>query len=755
MARVSAAGVIFALAAATLSACNLTSIGEGGNEPPDALDRIRSTDLQPHFPQQAPNPGPGNGPRAKAYYGTADQPAAAVGAAQATPSGNGFELNFENAPVTTVAKVILGDILGVGYIIDPRVQGTVSLASGRPVPKKDVLFVLESALRTSGAVLVRDTAGYRIIPGGEAVGNGGMDSAAAGNSPEPGYGITVIPLQYVSVQTVTKLLDSFAAKPGTIRADPSRNLLLVQGSGGERRSVLDTVESFDADWMQGQSVGIYPVHNTTPEPLIAELEKIVDAGDGGLSQNLVKFQPIGRLNAVLVVAKKPELLRTAATWIGRLDGSSTTSTSVKVYRVHYGDARLLARLLNEMYAGGSSGGSLDSATNQIAPGAGLTTASSDIGGASMSPADRLTGGVQSALSGGGPSALSGARTPAGDTSQNNAGPSLNSPASNVRTGGGGGSPILPGIRITADVTNNALLIYANQESYRIIERTLNQLDRPQLQVAFDATIAEVTLNDNMNYGVQFFLQSRDVGLKPDVGSIINSAGGAVLAQTLPGFNFLVGSQATPRVILNALHAYTDVKVLSNPSLVVVNNGVATLQVGDSVPITTGTATVLSANNAVVNTINYQNTGIILRVVPRINSNGTIMLDIEQEISEVSPSTAAGSLTPTISQRKVKSTLSVSDGQTVLLAGLISETQSRTRSGIPVLDQIPKIGDVFAQNQKGIQRTELIIFIRPQVIRDSVDASVVAEELRSKMRGSKVGSVRPPGAVAPATPQVVR
>jgi general secretion pathway protein D len=187
----------------------------------------------------------------------------------------------------------------------------------------------------------------------------------------------------------------------------------------------------------------------------------------------------------------------------------------------------------------------------------------------------------------------------------------------------------------------------------------------------------------------------------------------------------------------------------------VNNGVATLQVGDSVPIATGTATVLSANNAVVNTINYQNTGIILRVVPRINSNGTIMLDIEQEISEVASSNASGSLTPTISQRKVKSTLSVSDGQTVLLAGLISETQTVTRSGIPLLDQLPNIGNVFAQNQKGIQRTELIIFIRPQIIRDSVDAAGVAEELRSKMRGSKVGSVRPPGAVAPATPQVIR
>jgi general secretion pathway protein D len=198
-------------------------------------------------------------------------------------------------------------------------------------------------------------------------------------------------------------------------------------------------------------------------------------------------------------------------------------------------------------------------------------------------------------------------------------------------------------------------------------------------------------------------------------------------------------------------------VLSNPSLVVLDHQVATLQVGDQVPITTGTATVLSANNAVVNTINYQNTGIILRVVPRINSNGKVTLDIEQEISNVSPSSATGSLTPTISQRRVKSSISVVTGQTVLLAGLISETQSRARNGIPFLDQVPVLGDAASTlTQKALTRTELIIFIRPQVIRDSVDAAAVAEELRSRMRGGKVGQFEPvPGAAETPTPQVVR
>jgi general secretion pathway protein D len=307
------------------------------------------------------------------------------------------------------------------------------------------------------------------------------------------------------------------------------------------------------------------------------------------------------------------------------------------------------------------------------------------------------------------------------------------------------------------VENTSLMLSAHRESSLIIERAIHQLDRPLLQVAIDLTIAEVTLNDKLGYGVQTLLTSANLGLPTGTGQAINTAIAQPLAQVFPGANILVGTLANPQIIINALHNYTDVKVLSNPSLVVLDHQVATLQVGDQVPITTGTATVLSANNAVVNTINYQNTGIILRVVPRINSNGKVTLDIEQEISNVSPNSQTGSLTPTISQRRVKSSISVVTGQTVLLAGLISETQSRARTGIPFLDQVPVLGDAASTlNQKSLARTELIIFIRPQVIRDSVDAAAVAEELRSRMRGGKYGQSEPvPGAAETPSPQVVR
>jgi general secretion pathway protein D len=293
------------------------------------------------------------------------------------------------------------------------------------------------------------------------------------------------------------------------------------------------------------------------------------------------------------------------------------------------------------------------------------------------------------------------------------------------------------VRITADVTNNALLVYASEESHRIVEQTLRQIDRPQLQVAIDATIAEVTLNNKLNYGVQFFLKSKDIGAKPDQGSIINTIGSAVLAQQFPGFNFVLGNAAEPRLILDALHDVTDVKVLSTPSVVVLDNHVATLQVGDQIPVSTGTATVLTANNTVVSTIDYRNTGVILHVQPRVNFNGNIVLDIEQEISNVAnPSTT---LTPTVSQRRVKSSIAVSSGQTVLLAGLISEQENLGRQGIPLLTGIPGIADLFSHQNRTKVRTELILFIRPQIIRTPVDANLIAEELRAKLSGKFVGS----------------
>ncbi|MGA8966718.1 MAG: type II secretion system secretin GspD, partial [Pseudolabrys sp.] len=551
--------------------------------------------------------------------------------------------------------------------------------------------------------------------------------------------------------TLIKLLDSFATKPGAVRVDSTRNMLLIQGSGAERRAAIDTALSFDVDWMRGQSVGIFPVQNSNPEPVIAELEKILDSKEGGFSQDMVKFQPIARRNAILAVTSKPGVLRTVETWIRRLDTADPTRFAVHVYRVKYGEARQLARVLNDIFGGGSSG-SFETAASQVAPGGGLTKASSN--------ADRLPGlsaatGTQSSTAGGsgrsvfggGSSSLGGAATGAGT-----GGSAASVFDARSTTTSGGGQSALEGIKISADISTKSLLVYASAENYRIIEQTIRQLDQPQAQVGIDATIAEVTLNNNLSYGVQFYITSQNLGLKPDTGSalnvptsppgalptVVNGVATAFLNRAFPGFNFLIGSQANPNMILDALHAVTNVKILSNPSLVVIDNQVATLLVGDEIPVSTGTGNVLNSatgtNNTIINSIDYRSTGIILRVIPRISPNGNVRLDIEQEISQATNATA-NTLTPTVSQRKVKSSVSVANGQTVLLAGLIQEKNEIDRGGIPLLDQIPKVGDLFAHTTKSTVRTELIIFIRPQVIRDAVDASFVAEEFRTKLRGT--------------------
>jgi general secretion pathway protein D len=749
----SALAIAMAFGAATLLAsCNSATVGTTAPADIDVLDKVRSLDILPRQaqPVSAVQPNAGERGRAAVFEGTEISEVPDVRVDRAA-SGTGYDLNFENTPVATVAKVVLGDILNTGYTIDPRVQGTVSVVSVRPVPKSDIVFVLENALRLSGVVLVRDSAGYRLTPLGDAVGTGRVDSAAA--NPEPGYGVSVVPLQYVSAQTILKLMDSFATKPGSVRADSTRNLLLIQGTGAERRTAVETVMSFDVDWMRGQSIGIYPISNSAPEPIISELEKIMDSGDSGLSQSVVKFQPISRLNAILVVSRKPALLHTALTWIKRLDHADTARNSVHVYRVKYGEARQIARVLTDMFIGGSTA-SLDSADNQLAPGSGSTsTSSADRLSLNANNSGSQTNGFgsrqQSGMTAGGTSAFGQSQPPAAASPPS-------SSALDSRSSGGGGQPLLQGVRITPDVINNTLLIYADQANYRIIEATLQQVDQPQLQVAIDATIAEVTLTNELSYGVQAFLTSKGLGLRPDQGSILNTqstsgpaaattaaTGAATAAGTVtnafinrafPGFNFLIGQEAQPAAILDALHTVTSVKVLSNPSLVVINNQAATLQVGDEVPVSTGSATVLTTNNTVVNTIDYRNTGIILRVSPRINVNGNVRLEVEQEISNVSPATAA-SLTPTVSERRVKSSISVATGQTVLLAGLISEQQDGTRNGIPLLDEIQGLGNAFSHQDKKGTRTELIIFIRPQIIRDGTDAHHIAEELRSKLRGS--------------------
>jgi general secretion pathway protein D len=491
------------------------------------------------------------------------------------------------------------------------------------------------------------------------------------------------------------------------------------------------------EWLQNQSVGVYPLKSTSPETMIGELERIFETNEGGSGQGIVRFQPVSRMNAVMVVTKNPKLLTQTTQWIARLDRSDTTGTTLRTFRLKNGNATQVAKILNDIFGGQRSGATADGAAKQIAPGV----------DSSQSRLDSLDHG----------SSAGSATPPAGNGSDNHAANPIvaafsafsdrkdaDSDATGSSSAASGGNPqrgTFQNLRITADAVNNAVVVYSNQEDYRIVERAVRDLDRPQMQVAIDATVAEVTLTDQLQFGVQAFLNSNQasVGLFGAAQVAAQSAAQSTLLQTVaPGLNLVLGSQAQPRVILNALSTITDVKVLSSPSIVAMDNQPALLQVGDEIPITTSSATVIS-NSAtpIVNTIQMRDTGIILKVLPHVHSNGAIQLEIDPEISGV-VNPDQQTLTPTISQRRVHSTVSVISGQTVLLAGLISVNDQKTKSSVPGLQDIKFIGDLLGNTSSTKTKSEIIIFIKTRLIRNSADAGAVTEEFRDRLHMMRSG-----------------
>ena len=708
-----------------------------GVAPRDAMDSVRNADFSTRFSLASegesgrtretaqpilfpgadvePEPQQNRDPDTRI---ASSQPAAFI-------NGDGVEMNFDGADVQTVAKTLLGDILHLNFVVDPRVQGNVTLVSASPIPRKDVLAAFESVLRMSNAAIVHTGDLVKIVPIPEA--SGGAISAGTG---EPGFGVSLVPLRYTSASTVAKTAENFLSRPNAIRVVPSRNLLLIQGTAAERQAVLDVVSTFDVEWLQSQSVGVYPLKSTSPETMIVELERIFETNDGGAGQGVIRFQPVSRMNAVMVVTKNPKLLAQTTQWVQRLDRSDMTGTTLRTYRLKNGNATQVAKILNDIF-GQRSAGSADSPTKQIAPGVDAAPSqldSLDRGSSSGNPAtsngsgpdNRGSNRIAAAFA-----SLSDQKGGDADAADNSA----NNPGGSVQRGR------FQNLRITADAANNAVVVYSNQEDFRAVERAIRDLDRPKLQVSIDATVAEVTLTDELQFGVQAFLNSN----KGSIGLLNTSqvaAQSAVLQNVAPGLNLLLGSQSNPRVILNALSNITDVKVLSSPSIVALDNQPALLEVGDEIPITTSSATLLT-NSAtpVVNTIQMRNTGVILKVLPHVNSNGSVQLEVDQEISNV-VNADQQTLTPTIAQRRVHSTVSVVSGQTVLLAGLISERDQKYQSGIPGLREIRFIGDLLGNTSGTRTRSEIIVFIKTRLIRNSVDAGAVTEEFRERLQSMR-------------------
>ncbi len=644
--------------------------------------------------------------------------------------GGDVMLNFADTDIREVVRQILGAILQVNYVIDPSVRGTATIETQQPVPRGQLLAILETLLNQNGATLVQNGSLYRVVPNAVALGEPSMAGDVT-------FGTQVEELKFTSAPELVKVLQPFVGNGARLVADPTRNALVVSGEPTARTAIINMIHSFDVDIMANQSYALFPVTSGDPDKVATELQKVFQTNGTGALAGLVRVVPMQRVNAVLVVSAQRRYIEDARRLFQLVDRAQrVTARNWHIYYVQNGQSTDLANLLQRAFnpresqsVSGDTGGSTAPGLDQA-----------QVGGSQAGGNGFSNGGTGGSF-GNAPTGLQ----PSGAGIGNTIGGTL---GSNSGRAGSAGSDDLPmptaatdslsppqgesntpnSIRIIANRKNNAILFYSTAEEQSTIEGMLHKIDIVPLQVRIDATIAEVTLNDNLRYGTQFYFQNGGLsGLLTDATTVSKDPAGQ-----LPGF-VLSKTTSAVHATISALQAVTDVRVLSSPQLLVLDNEMARLQVGDNVPYLTQTAQSTLTNTAdIINSVSYQETGVILQVVPRVNSGGLVTLDISQEVSDVATTSSSNIDSPTFSERKVRSHVVVQDGQTVGLAGLIRDNVARGNSGIPYLKDIPILGSLFGTQTNTRLRTELLILITPHVLQNQQDAQALTEDMREQL-----------------------
>lgn len=667
--------------------------------------------------------------------------------ATVTP-GDDVTLNFVDTDLHEVMRSVLGDLLGLSYVVDPKLQAAITVQTTRPLHRDQVLPALQGILRADGFGLVETGGIYRVVPVDE-VARHAETATVAGQAVKPspgGVGIQVVPLKYVAAASLRETIDAVLPKGVSVQTDTARNLLILTGTGDDLAAVVDLIRSFDVDWLAAMSFAIYPVETSSPRAVVADLNTVFGAHGSGPLAGVLRFEPLDRLNAVLVVAPQRAYLDEARRWVERFDRGDDESTP-RLFEYHVQNSRAadLAKVISQVFGTGTA---QTQTSSQIAPGANAVQLNSGTGGLGTVGTSGTPGNSGGQISLGSPT-TGGAGGTSGSTGGLPPGPLTAPPAdgtddpatlaSGLKSAFGGqpepSDPSLPKLKVVADDKNNILLIYARPRDYHMLEQTLQRLDIVPLQVLIEATIAEVTLNNDLKYGLQWFFTkgAGRFGLS-QAGSFTNTA--ADITGSVPGFNYVLGGTNT-KVVLSALSDITHVNVVSSPELLVLDHRTAALQVGDQVPVINQTSQSTVTNDAaVIQSIQYVNTGVVLQVTPRVNKTGIVTLDIDQSVSDVAKTTSSGIDSPTITQRRIVTSAVVKDGATIALGGLILRNKTVGSSGIPFLADIPVVGALFGAQTRNDDRTELLILLTPRIIRDSDEARNVTEELRNRLEAIK-------------------
>ncbi|TXG85525.1 MAG: type II secretion system protein GspD [Sphingomonadales bacterium] len=611
------------------------------------------------------------------------------------PRPGDVTLNFPGGDVQDVAKAVLGGILKLQYTVDPNLRAALTLVTPTPIAREDVLPVFEDALRAANLALVAGSGGYRIVPTGAAA-----STSEIANSEAVGYATETIQLKFVTAPEMRKLIEPIL--PGVVDNASQGTQLVIKGATGQRSSVRELVKQFDVNWLRNMSFGLYIPKQTDARLIVPELEKLINGNDAP-TKGLVRLIAMEKLNGILAVSIQPQYLEDVQRWVNVLDREGENNEPrLFVYRVQNGRSSDLAKTLIAALGGGKGSGGADS---------------SDTGDDDATQDDQQGYGQQNRFA----AADEGSEVENGRRG-------LQKPKS--AAAGVSGTATKLNATITSDDINNAITVFATQRNYAVIEDALRKLDLAPSQILIEAAITEVTLTNDLRYGVQwsFTRGKSDVRLSNQEGTL------GSLVREFPGFSYFYAGRSIDAT-LNALEGLTKINVVAAPKLMVLNNQTASLQVGDQVPIASASAvSTQNPDSPIVNSIQYRDTGVILEITPRVNSNGVVLLDISQEVSDVSTTRTSTLNSPTISTRRVSSSVAVKDGNLIAIGGLIRNRDERGRSGIPFLSRIPVLGSLlFGTTNNTLNRTELVILIKPTVLRSVEDGKAATEEMIEKIR----------------------
>ena len=667
---------------------------------------------QPEPPKKASELYPGNN-----HYVANNNPKSK----RASPSGIGsYSLNFDEADLGEVAKVVLSDILGESYVLSPKVTGKVTLQTTEPLTKEELLPTLEMVLRMNNAALVKDGRIYHIEPTADALFTSDLSARAAG------YQTRVIPVKNVAVKDIADIIKPLVHDKTILNVDDKRNILVAAGSADEIARVMDMIYTFDIDLLKGRSFGLFPLAHVDPETIIEELEGIFYQKGKGDDSEFFKFIPIARLNSVLAVTRQAHYLTDIEDWIYRLDKANTASGGgVNVYKVQHVDAGELADTLNDIFTDSKK----QSKSAKVAPGETARSMSNQqepFGSGSSSSGLDSSSGSDTSISG---NMGVFAANEVEEKSATNDSTTGTIKVSNVGK-----------VKIIADEPNNSVIIVASAQDYEVILPVIEQLDVMPLQVLIDATVVQVTLTDALKYGISWYLN------EGNSQTLLNSAATIAGAVSTGGLSTFYNAGSV-KALLTAEAKLDNVNIISSPSLMVLNNQKARINVGDQVPISTGSTSVPLAGGASSgatfaqsNTIQYKDTGVTLEVTPRVNANGLVIMKLKQVVSNVvqntieekKTDTATQAQSPTISKKEIASSVAVADGETIVLGGLISDTVTDNKNGVPFFYQLPIIGSLFGATSKNDTKTELVILITPRVVKSKQDSRVISNEFKRKL-----------------------